>query len=377
MNALLVDALGYNVRGFSIIPTRGKKPTIRKWKPFAENIANEQTIRKWFTTNNPNGLAVICGKVSGDLVCRDFDEMGSYDKWALAYPNLAKTLPTSETTRGKHVFFCNKLSCIKVLGDGELRGKGYCLLPPSKPGTKQYRWINPLPNGPLPFIDPFESGLAQGVTERTESTEATDEYRETDAISGCCITPFSITNSVSEEIQQAVTSTLPTHKGTRNKQVFEFARALKAIPVLVDANSNDLRDIVRQWHELALPFIGTEPFDATWGEFVYGWPRVKFPKGSEPMVQVLERADAATLPTFAANYDCPKTHKLIKICRELQLTTGDGPFFLSCRTAGELLGIDHNTAWKRLLMLENDGILKATVRGSKKRATRYMYTAPI
>ena len=35
---------------------------------------------------------------------------------------------------------------------------------------------------------------------------------------------------------------------------------------------------------------------------------------------------------------------LVGICRELQRRAGDAPFFLGCRTAAELLGVEHNTA---------------------------------
>ena len=74
-------------------------------------------------------------------------------------------------------------------------------------------------------------------------------------------------------------------------------------------------------------------------------------------------------------YDCPKTHRLIKLCRELQRASGDGPFFLSCRTAGELLGLDHNTAWRRLGMLVSDDLIQTVEPGTKTKATRYRYVA--
>ena len=380
MNALLVDALGYAERGLSVIPTKGKEPTISAWTPYKIKPPSSKKLRRWFSSNRPNGLAVVCGDVSGGLVCRDFDVMDSYDHWAQSHPDLARTLPTSATTRGRHVYFCNDFRRIKKLGDGELRGNGYCLLPHSNPSGTIYRWLNPLPDGPLPIIDPFKSGLAQRVTERTERTERTEETeenRETEAISEYALNSLSVSNEVAQQIQEAIISTLPEHEGARNQSLFELARALKAIPAIADADLHDLRPVVRHWHRLALPVIGTKPFDDTWAEFVYGWPRVRFPKGSEPMMQILANADSSEMPVVAGRYDCPRTHRLIKLCRELQRAAGDGPFFLSCRTAGELLGVDHNTAWKRLRMLESDEVLKATARGTKTRATRYMYTAPI
>ncbi len=61
-----------------------------------------------------------------------------------------------------------------ILDDGELGGKRYFLLPRSKTGPKTYRWIDPLSDGPLPCIDPWEAELAFDGTEPTETTETTD-----------------------------------------------------------------------------------------------------------------------------------------------------------------------------------------------------------
>ncbi len=58
---------------------------------------------------------------------------------------------------------------------------------------------------------------------------------------------------------------------------------------------------------------------------------------------------------------------------------GDNPFFLDCRTAGRMIGTEHTTAWRWLRVLEADGVLLATERGSKKtsKATRFKYTPDI
>jgi len=130
---------------------------------------------------------------------------------------------------------------------------------------------------------------------------------------------------------------------------------------------------VRRWHERALPIIGTKPFDETWADFVAAWPRVRFPKGQEPMTLIVQRADASPPPAVAERYDAPETRRLVAICRELQRASGDDPFFLSCRTAAELLGMDHATAWRRLEMLVADGVLLVVQVGTKHRATRYRY----
>lgn len=50
---------------------------------------------------------------------------------------------------------------------------------------------------------------------------------------------------------------------------------------------NGLREIVQEWHRLALPVIGTKDFATTWADFVRGWEKVHSPLG-ETLNKVLE-----------------------------------------------------------------------------------------
>jgi Fic family protein len=57
--------------------------------------------------------------------------------------------------------------------------------------------------------------------------------------------------------------------------------------------------------------------------------------------------------------------------------SGEQEFFLSCRTAGKLLGVDHSTAACYLFLLAHDGILEPVEKAdrARRRATRYRYRA--
>ena len=396
---LLVDALGYAARGFSVIPTKGKIPTIRAWKPYASAPPTNANLRKWFTSNRPDGVAVICGDVSGGLVCRDFDVVDSYELWAESHPKLAKTLPTSETTRGRHVYFRYPLRRIVVFDDGELRGKGYCLLPRSKPETREYRWINPLPDGPLPCIDPWEIELAFDGTEPTEPTESTeaifdygyknDQIRSSPA-KRTQSDPSELENQIptganednlpddlGEAVELAIQNTLPRGIGERNKRIFSFVRALKAIPALTDADAESVRGIVKEWHRRARPVIETKPFEETWIDFRRAWKRVILPLGDDPMGLMLERAVTTGLPTVALEYEQPELRVLVALCRELQRAAGERPFWLACRTVQRLLGVGRVTAGRWLGLLVDDKILFLVEKGSRQtgRASRYCYIA--
>lgn len=178
-------------------------------------------------------------------------------------------------------------------------------------------------------------------------------------------------------IESAIRSTLPAGPGERNRAVFALARALKAIPHFADAPSVCLHDIVERWHALALPVINTKPFEETWIDFARGWARVIYPAGGGPLDLALERAEAVDPPAEAMRYEQPALRLLASLCRELQRNAGEGPFFLSCRTAARMLGVDHTTAWRWLFLLGHDGLLRVVEAGTKTKAARYRYTASL
>lgn len=393
-NALLDAALACAQRGWSIIPIRhkpgtdGKQPAVKTWKRYETERPTDDELRAMFNGRRVDGLAVIFGAVSGGLVCRDFDDMRAYERWSAEYPDLAASLPTVKTGRGRHVYFVADVDRIIKLPGGELRGAGYCLLPPSvHPSGALYTWLVPLPDGPLPTIDPFGCGLAareNGLTERTERTENTEKTEKTECpespendkqSNGSALSAISVNvDPADPAIAAAIRATVPKSVGQRNGAIFELARALKGLPALADADAGSLCPLVKEWHRQALPVIGTKEFDDTWGDFLYAWPNVCFPLGIDPLALTLKLADLSEPPPCAGRYESEATRRLVKLARELQRAVGDRAFFLSSRTVAALLGMDHTTAWKRLRMLEADRVLQVVQRGDTRRATRYRYT---
>src|SRR5262249_13805638 len=158
-----------------------------------------------------------------------------------------------------------------------------------------------------------------------------------------------------EAVQAAILATIPTSSGYRHRQVFHFARMLKAIPSLADADMKSLKPLAERWFHQALPNIATKSFLETWADFATAWQNVKFPAGKEPIRMIYETAQKQPLPFITQQYDVIEVRRLIVLCRALQDAAGDEPFFLTCRTAGELLGISHMLAnkWLRLLVIDN------------------------
>jgi hypothetical protein len=251
------------------------------------------------------------------------------------------------------------------------------VLPPSRhPSGAVYEWLIPLPDGPLPIINP----LAAGMLENLHATERNREaQRITEAIGVCAVVVEVVGNEHDDSIEQAIISSLPAGPGRRHQMVFNLARALKSIPALCDAEPRELKPIARRWHEQARPMIRTQAFEETWIDFLYAWPRVKFAKGAEPMVEVMERVRLADAPVEALQFEQEEVRLLVAICRELQRSSGGQPFFLSCRTAGSLLGVNHKQAWRWLFLLVEEGILRVVHKGQQGsgRATRFCYQAEL
>jgi hypothetical protein len=348
---LLDDALGYLAIGWSVIPIGAEKKAACKWLPFQKERPAPETLKCLFEGPNITGVAVILGPVSGGLVCRDFDNRTAYDAWAVAHPELASSLPTVATARGMHVYFrWPGLASTKVLRDGEIRGRRvYCLLPPSlHPKGITYQWVNPLPDGELPLLDPFSAGLCDGMDQFTLATQQNKQLNQHIA----CVT---------SEALEAIDSTLPDRPGQRNRRVFDLARRLKAIPDL-DSSPAMLKVIVSLWHQRALPVIRTKDFGETWSDFQIAWMNVKVPYGT-----ALKTAfEAARRAPLAALDDNANLGVLAALCQRLSLAVQGKSFFLSCRTVAKLFNVYPMMALRWFKALQFHGLIAEVEKGCLK-----------
>lgn len=173
MMTTVADALEYLEAGWSVIPIRygAKVSAVQSWEPWQSARPDAAKIQKWFRESGRHNIAVILGPVSGDLICRDFDRLESYEAWAAEHRELAKSLPTVETSKGRHLYCRADFGTIAsdediqrrkfvTLGDGELRLQGcYCLLPPSiHPDRTLYHWAKPI-RLDLPVLDVRQAGF--------------------------------------------------------------------------------------------------------------------------------------------------------------------------------------------------------------------------
>jgi hypothetical protein len=380
----LHDALTYHDLGLSIIPINpSSKKAACRWKAFQKSRPSESQIRQWFGDDDRHAIAAVMGEVSGGVICRDFDDLSAYERWSRQYPDLSCTLPTADTPRpGKHVYCradVNQIRQVSKSGgailtftDGELRGDGgYCLLPPSTlPSKPQYTW-----NGlgrhqvpaEFPLVDLHDAGFIP--CDRDSGADRDDSRHVMSPLGTPQCTPSSLSHG---DIEMAIASCLPTGAGQRHKMLFKLARELKAVPELADAPVAALKTYVKRWHAAARAVIHTKEFEESWFDFAEGWSKVKYPAGKGPMDMIYETVTDTNMPDAASCYEKKKVRMLVGLCRELQRAAGSGAFFLSSRTAGGLLGVDHATAARWLRGFAIDEILQVGSRSSGK-ASRYRY----
>jgi hypothetical protein len=343
-DALLDLALAGRHRGWSIIPTVGKRARF-SWRDCQTSPAPEDLLRDWFggRWGGITGLAVICGRVSGGLAVRDFDRADAYHRWADAHSRDAAWLPTVQTARGFHVYGRVDTEQYVTLDDGELRAdvRHYVLLPPSiHPSGFLYTWTVPLTQGPLP---PLPRSLTQ--------TQADPGTPSTHIACATC--------TGADAIHGAIARTLPRGPGQRNRKLFELARALKGI--IPEAEREALREIVRTWHRLAFPTIRTKDFAESWSDFITAWRRVEKPLGASFRAAALADHEPAVA---RRRYD-GLLRRLATLCWHLQGQSQGRPFFLSCRKAAAFLNVSPIHACRLLHALQFDGVMQLVSKGTK------------
>lgn len=153
MTPVLDAARAYLAAGYCVIPVRPdgtKAPAIASWKHYQKRLPTDDELVQWFTSGR-NGIAIICGQVSGGLEVLDFDDEAAYLEWgrmmAARHPDLLATLPQIKTPSGGAHVYCRdgsrtvpgnrKLAKGKTPGkaSAETRGEGGYVLAPGSPPT--------------------------------------------------------------------------------------------------------------------------------------------------------------------------------------------------------------------------------------------------
>jgi hypothetical protein len=156
-------ALAYHNLGMSVLPLKGKRPSLNEWKQHQTQHPTAQQINSWQGQGLLENVGIICGGVSGNLVVLDFDGPGAYGAFAALFPALTETYTIKTGSgEGKHVYlYVDRLppttrALDTPIGHIELRAEGcYVVAPPSThPVTgKTYEVEKPLDILRVPNLD--------------------------------------------------------------------------------------------------------------------------------------------------------------------------------------------------------------------------------
>lgn len=207
--------------------------------------------------------------------------------------------------------------------------------------------------------------------------EDTKTLRQEKSVQGKsnCVTEHHDYTKRAPELTREIKNSLPREAQAWDRALFSLCRRLRARHDLADLHVRELKPAVELWYQLC-PH-GMPTLEIVWEQFQRVYLLVKVPFGSEDglLYRVREEAENMLLPPQLAYYTDTQ-RRLVQACLALDRLTGGKDFYLSCRFAGQVLGISHQRAAGLLAILVSDGLLEVTDPGSQSEPRRYQYIGP-
>lgn len=387
MNELHEAALDYHRRKLPITLCRGKAPFPKGWPAKRWTI---REIEQHFRADGNLNVGTRLGPDAG-IVDVEYDSVGGERALLDLFDGDVPVCPTWMSPRSPHRLFRWHPDLAAIgkasvdIGPLEIRlganGKGaQSLLPPSVTDGFKRKWQVSLdecdpPALPDRVVQRLLRDFPREVEEADHRGEGLTQTHSTACVSVSTVSTVSTVSLCKPALTlpEAIHRTLPSEVGHRRGQIFAFVRHLKALPQFASADFSALLPVVQQWHHAALPFIGTKDFDTTFSDFADAWMNAKYAIGQGPLKEVCMTAITKPLPKCAERYKCDSLRRMVLLCRELQHHAGNEPFYLACRSAGDVLGITHVVANKWLRLLVHERILELVTPGTRHRASEYRY----
>lgn len=214
--------------------------------------------------------------------------------------------------------------------------------------------------------NPFNLSVYYSDTEYTEYTGDTDTQNTQLAV-------YSVSEAKKMSLEEVLAKCIPV-EATRNKEILKLGRWLKFNSNL-EANEATFRDITIRWmaHWEGVSNTG---FQENLSDLKYAYAKAKTPLGQSAVdvawQSILNGKCAIRIPQIEESDTV--LHKLASLC--YALGKANKGFYLGCRDAGRVLGIDYNRANKLLGILERDlKIISCTIRGTSagRKASEYQW----
>jgi hypothetical protein len=162
-----------------------------------------------------------------------------------------------------------------------------------------------------------------------------------------------------------------------NRPAFILARHLRGI-LPEDATDEQIEPYVVKFHAMADsaglmddPKLDDIPIYEFLPMMRPAMEKVKYPAGKE-LGEIVERAKERGTPPEAEGLPADDLKLLCAVCYEMHLLTG-GEFFISQKTAGEILGKSQAAGYRKLLFLQSKKIISLKEKGHTGKASIYTY----
>jgi hypothetical protein len=383
----LAEALAAASRGWPVLPVvaGGKVPLLKNWPRLASIDALK--VEVWSKRHSGCNFGLLCGKPSG-LIVLDVDPRNGGTATLADLERERGDLPATPEVAtgggGRHLYLRHPGGRIgnRIIGPGlDLKADGgYVVLPGSTHESGcRYRWRSGFEPDDVEVAEPppwlVNAFLTHAYTCNGSAGRA--------AAAGGDAAAVLDDPDVRPLVDVAIAGTLPTRHGTRNRCIFDLARRMKSIAPLANLNAADLRPIVLDWFNRALPNVRTKLVSVTLADFATAWQRVERPHGQLLTTAMQAAVDADDPPALPEHYG--EAERLaVRFCRSMHRLQGGGSWFLSCRDLAERMkacgtAMNHDDAAKLLRVLVADGILVVEAAGQQRRggrATTYRYLLP-
>ena len=176
------------------------------------------------------------------------------------------------------------------------------------------------------------------------------------------------------ELEALLEDHLPRDGHEWTRALFQLCRRLRGRPELDGVQCLDLDWLIKRWHRRC-PADSVPPLGEVLERFHFVYDLVRVPlhqSAQEFLARIKMEAEHMEAPEWIAQYT-EKERALVRVCVVLQRMSGERPFYLPCRVAGELLDIPYRRAAMLLRTLVAHGLLEIVTAGGGHKATRYRF----
>jgi hypothetical protein len=341
----------------------GSKGSRKKWKHLQlTNMSDQAYLARLEKSGN---IGVALGRVSNGLVTIDLDCEDCVNPLLDANPLLRNTLRTA-AERGCNIWVrCGSeypRSCsltdpsARKIGDWRADGN-QSIIAGTHPTGVPYRLVV---EKPVITIN-YEAIIWPDVILPPDATESkrvrgvgrvgrVGRVGETEVV--CVVGDHQIQTFFGGA--DLIAQVAPTDYHKNNDSLFKLARLVKSYEHAAGrpATERELEFAFDRWCLIARRFWRSElTRDDYYAEFLEAYSYARIGLDENPIEVALSRAKAAPLPQLQGFTD-ERIRLLAAICREMQLLTGDNPFFVPTRKIGEVLGVPWTPAARWLRALE-------------------------